>query len=156
MEVVLTKRSHNGFTLIEMLAVMAIMMVMMAMMMVSFTDWGRGASMRSAVLSVKSHLVTTRQWAITHRVRTTFTYGNVTNTGALTGYYVVTNGVDGLIGSTNYLPKGVTNLTSGRITFTLDGSCAGGTANTIITLVKNNLTNQVSVYPLTGMVKLVE
>jgi len=159
MEIAATERSRNGFTLIEMLAVMAIMMIMMTMLMVNFMDWGKGASMRSAVLNVKSHLVTTRQWAITHRAHTSFTYGNTTNpaTGALIGYFVMTNAIDRLIGTTNFLPKGVTNLTSGEIVFGLDGSCMHmGTANTIITLCKENLTNQLSVYPLTGMTKMME
>lgn len=156
-----TKRQlHNmGFTLIEMLAVMAIMLILMTIAMVNFFEFGKRAAMRGAILDVKSSLVSARQWAITHRDRTTFCYGNIDGPPAR-GYILTTDSEGQYLGNTNYLPAGIvfTNSATNTIIFKLDGSCAGSVNVRRIAMFATNtlnaVTNYIEVYPLTGRAKL--
>ena len=95
----------RGFTLLELITVMAIMMILMGMAMLAFVDWGRGAAMRSALMSVRTALSQARQHAVTYRVPTCILCTN--SASPLRGYYLVTNRTDGIIGTTNYLPEGI-------------------------------------------------
>lgn len=152
----------RGFTLLEMLTVMAIMMIMMTMAMVTFQSFGKGTAMRSGLLNVKTGLMGARQWAVTHRVRTSFTYGNASGLPKR-GYYLITNSVQKTIGETNYLPAGVvfTNLPFDgasvvSIMFKLDGTVdAAGTQMNIGVSNEASTVNMV-VYPLTGKAKVLE
>ena len=137
-------RAVSAFTLIELLAVMAIMSIIMGIAMVAFKDWGRGAAIRSAVLELRSHVSGARQYAITHRKRTTLEYGNVKDPviNADRGYCLTTiksNATDTVgivVGDTNFMPQGVvfewgsyTPVVAGdtrflRIRFKSDGSCS--------------------------------
>jgi prepilin-type N-terminal cleavage/methylation domain-containing protein len=151
--------SRRAFTLIEMLTVMAIMMVMMAFAIINFLQWGRGAAMRGAVLNIKSSLVVTRQWAVTHRARTDFVYGNCASpSGGQSGYYMVSNSVDGVVGSWNYLPKQITfvitNTANTAVTnsFLMDGTIAGG-ADLLIGICSTTRTNLLQVFQFTGRAK---
>lgn len=104
---------ESGFTLIEILMVLAIMMLLMGMAMFAFVDFGREAKMRTATLNFRSAFNGARQNAITHRQRTYLVYGNVPGMGSppgsppQRGYYYLTNAVDGVMGTTNYLTDGV-------------------------------------------------
>jgi prepilin-type N-terminal cleavage/methylation domain-containing protein len=147
---------RRAFTLIEMLTVMAIMMVMMAFAMVNFLQWGRGAAIRGAVMNVKSSLVCARQWAITHRTKTDFVYGNCASpSGGWNGYYLLSNVVDGVVGSTNYLPKQVVFTNADVVTnrFLMDGTIEGG-ADKFIGIRNNTTTNVLQVFQFTGRAKL--
>jgi prepilin-type N-terminal cleavage/methylation domain-containing protein len=150
--------SRRAFTLIEMLTVMAIMMIMMAFAMVNFLQWGRGAAMRGATLNVKSSITCTRQWAVTHRTRTDFVYGNCPSPSGVgqSGYYFVSNGVDGMVGSTNFLPKqilfAITNAAIMTNSFLMDGTMKSGT-NVFIGICNNNRTNVLQVFQFTGRAK---
>jgi len=131
---------------------MAIMVVLMAIAMVSFLQWGRGTAMRSAIIVVKSNLVSARQWAITHRVPTHFICGNTNGVMAQNGFFVVTtnNASSGVIGTINYLQSRVQFSTTNDICFMLDGSCTGTTSLVTIGLTGQALTNSITVYALTG------
>lgn len=150
-----------GFTLVELLAVLIIMAIMMSMAVVAFFQITHAAGMRASVMNLQSALNLARQNAITYRVRTLFTYGNMESpTEPLVGYYIITtNGA--LLGGTNRLNVGVvfTNPTSSSLQFAFDGSCPGLTVETNIMLMErdkgvNALSNMITVYPLTGRVKV--
>ena len=161
MDTLETRRSRFGFTLIELLAVLVIMAIMMSIAVLAFLKIGHAAGMRAAVLNVQSTLNLARQNAITYRVRTKFTYGNVeSDTQPLVGYYTMTtNGV--LIGKTNLLDVGIvfTNPGSGSLEFKFDGSCQGLAIETNILISErdkgaNALSNAITVYPLSGRIKV--
>jgi type II secretory pathway pseudopilin PulG len=110
--------------------VLAIMGIMMLVTVVAFTDLGREAGMRAAVLNARSSLSMARQYAITHRAATTFEYGKTyTAWNTVRGYYLVYTSVvytsEGVVGDTNYLAEGIwfTNDRPERIQFRFDGSC---------------------------------
>jgi prepilin-type N-terminal cleavage/methylation domain-containing protein len=162
-------RGRAAFTLLEMLTVIAIMGLIMSIAVVAFVDIGRGAAMRSSVLNVRSGLSSARQYAITHRVRTLFEYGNASEGGMTNGYYVIANSVSGVIGVTNFVARGICFADSTNVEFALDGSCTGaGWANTAgyvtrdVTLYEsrpdgtlrpNGMAVTTVVYKLTGRMK---
>lgn len=154
-------RGRIGFTLIELLAVLVIMVIMMSVAVVAFLNIGHAAGMRASVQNVQSSLNLARQNAITYRTRTVFTYGNLNSQDELpVGYYVVTtSGVP--LGGTNRLDTGIvfTNPSSGSLEFKYDGSCGGLTVDTNIMLMErdkgnNALSNIITVYPLSGRIKV--
>ena len=59
------------------LLTVGIMLMMMGVTIGAFHEWGRNAAMKASVLNVRSSLSLARQYAITHRMKTTFQYGNV-------------------------------------------------------------------------------
>ena len=149
----------SGFTLVELMAVMVIMAIMMTIAITAWIDIGRGAAMRGAVLDVRSGIEATRQYAVTRRVHTTFTYFNTGNPQRGT-FVAMTNGV--LVGTTNYLENGIvfTNPATDTLVFKFDGRC-NGLAPRSITLVErdrnvNAFTNVLSVFPLTGRCKVLD
>jgi prepilin-type N-terminal cleavage/methylation domain-containing protein len=160
--------ARSGFTLIEMLAVIAIMGLMMAVTVGGFLHWGRNSAMRGAVMNVRAGLGMARQYAITHRAVTAFSFGN--SRGEMdvdTGWYTIT-ATNALIGTTNFLPKGIaftndpsqnTMFDGGQISFNFDGSCVGQavSATTNIVIMNRhvglNLTATTVVYKLTGRFK---
>lgn len=161
MDTLKKQRGGSGFTLIELLAVLVIMAMMMSVAVVAFFQITHAAGMRASVVNMQSSLNLARQNAITYRVRTLFTYGNMESSNELAvGYYVITtNGA--MIGWTNRLNIGVvfTNPQSGSLQFTLDGSCAGLAVETNIMLMERDkgakaLSNMITVYPLTGRIKV--
>jgi Tfp pilus assembly protein FimT len=167
MDGMIQKRS-GGFTLIELLSVMGIMVLMMALTMGAFIDWTRNSGMKGCVLNIKSTLNGARQLAITKRVRTTVYYGNSKGLPAV-GYYYASNTLEGIIGQTNWLARGVqfdlkAPNYSKPITFKFDGSCtndSGAVPGIIIRIVEtgragavSELSSELQIYPLTGRVKL--
>jgi len=162
-------RMRNGFTMIELLAVMAIMGIMMGITVVAFMNFGRHAAMKGAVLNVRTSLSLARQYAITHRVKTKFEFGNTNNPmNVRTGWYSIT-ATNTVVDPTNFLTEGVA-FTDGTndlpigarpwIEFKLDGSCSGDvappTTNLFITeghASGISLTSTTRVYKLTGRVK---
>jgi prepilin-type N-terminal cleavage/methylation domain-containing protein len=166
MDRMIRKQSH-GFTLIELLAVMGIMVLMMALSMGAFMDWTRNSGMKGCVLNIKSTLNGARQLAITRRVRTTVYYGNSKGIPAV-GYYYASNRLEGVIGQTNWLARGVQfDLAppnySRPITFNFDGSCTNevGALPLTIRIVEagrggsaSTLWSDLQIYPLTGRIKL--
>jgi prepilin-type N-terminal cleavage/methylation domain-containing protein len=151
------KSGEAGFTLIELMAVMVIMAIMMTLAVVAWIDIGRGAAMRSAVLDVQSGLEASRQYAVTRRVHTTFSYFNTGNPERGT-FTARTNGV--LVGMTNYLENGVvfTNPSSGTLVYKFDGRCSGIEPRNITIVERdrgeNSFTNVLTVFPLTGRCKV--
>ncbi len=153
----------RGFTLIEMLAVMMIMGILMAITIASYLDWNREAAIRGSTWGVDSSIEHARQWAITHRVRTSWMWTNVVSGAGMRGCYVVTTNTTlpsaGMVSETNYLAEGVVfgDVTEGLITFKSDGSATGGV--TAIKLIiqetrTNGLTREIKVFPLTGRSKV--
>jgi len=160
--------ARSGFTLIEMLAVIAIMGLMMAVAVGGFLHWGRNSAMRGAVMNVRAGLGMARQYAITHRVVTDFSFGNSkSEMDVNTGWYTIA-ATNALIGTTNFLPKGIaftndpsepTMFDGGQLSFNFDGSCVGeavpATTNIVIanSHVGLNITATTVVYKLTGRFK---
>lgn len=164
----------SGFTLVELLAVMMIMAMMMIVAVGAFLHFGRGAGMRGSLMNVQSALGGARQRAITYRVRTAMTYGNIVlsnyydgswHVETNKGYFAITintNGTEQVIGSTNYLADGI--IFAGRIytsiAFEIDGSCDWGVETRYISLAERDrpgpvtLSNDIAIYPLTGRVKV--
>lgn len=147
----ITECKHvSGFTLIELMVVMTIMAIMMGVAMVGFSDWGRGTGMQGATMNVKSSIALARQWAITHRKKTTIVCTN--------NYYVISCGVDN-VGGTNYLPEGLEFVDGVDLAFKLDGSCRGSNLPREITIREsgmetNYLKEIIQVYPLTGRARV--
>ncbi|MBN1676462.1 MAG: prepilin-type N-terminal cleavage/methylation domain-containing protein [Kiritimatiellae bacterium] len=128
-------KTRQGFTLMELLIVMGLMVLLMGLAITTFTH-GRAEAMRGAVINVRSALVFARQQAITQRTPTTLIVGHeeIGRSQIMRSFYAVTNGADGLVMTTNYLPDGIvfTNLatSAGRtvysaLTFRPDGSVDG-------------------------------
>ncbi len=147
----ITERKHvSGFTLIELMVVMLIMAIMMGIAMVGFSDWARGTGMQGASMNVKSSIALARQWAITHRKKTTFLCTD--------DYYVISCGVDN-VGGTNYLPEGLEFEAGLDFTFRLDGSCTGNTLPRELVIKEsdketNYLQTVIQVYPITGRARV--
>jgi hypothetical protein len=103
----------------------------------------------------------TRQLAVTHDVRSLFSFGNVT-LPVETGYYVVsTNDAGGIIGETNYLPKGFIFDTAlpGSVQFLADGSCAASSdINIVVREIRsaNYLAATIAVFRATGFAGTLE
>lgn len=165
--------SKRGFTLIELMTVITIMAVMMGVAVAAWLDWSRGAGMRSSLLDVQSSLALTRQWAITHRVRTQYVYGNVVTSGVDRGFYTIcTNNSEGVsvpVGNvslladnivfTNYVKENGDIEDRPDIVFKLDGTSASseGSEELKFELVElyraTPLRARITVYPLTGRTK---
>lgn len=154
----------SGFTLIELLTVVTIMAVMMGIAVAAWIDWSRGAAMRSSMLDAQASLALARQWAITHRVRTYYVYGNTNSSSIDRGYYAIcTNNADKTalipVGNTSMLAENVvyTNTpgkTLPTVAFKLDGTCSGGATDMSFDLTELNratpLRTRIKIAPLTG------
>lgn len=140
-----------------MLVVLAIMMLMMTMGMVAFMDWGKSTAMKGAMLDIKSAITSTRQWAITKRMKTSFLYTNFTDAVSERGSYMIKDSNGDMVGNVGYLPKGVKfDMTGGEeacIEFKSDGSGTWGDTARHVIIMNKGFTNEMTVYPLTGRSK---
>ena len=68
----------RGFSLLELLVVMVIAATISAIAIPGFISMGQGTALRGATASVKGTLSLARQWAITHRTDTYFSYKTYT------------------------------------------------------------------------------
>lgn len=148
---------------------MGIMALMMTIAVASFYDWGKTSAMRGSLWGVDSSLEHARQWAVTHRVKTTWFWTNMTDPvsgDTISGYLVTTNWplgagrLEQVISETNYLTAGIifSNSSANDITFNIDGRCIGGSAVRQIGLEQNwsnGICRIVKVYPLTGRATIV-
>jgi len=167
----ITCNRKRGFTLIELLTVITIMAVMMGIAVAAWIDWGRGAGMRGSSLDVQSSITLARQWAITHRVRTQYIYGNTNVASIDRGFYVIcTNNSSGIpvpVGNVSLMAENVvfTNTPPAvalpTIVFKLDGTCSGsGATDQTMDLLELNratpLRSRITIYPLTGRCKIAD
>ena len=149
---------------------MAIMAVMLSITIVGFNALGRGSGLRAAVTRTRTSMSHARQYAITHRARTRFSYGN---TDEPRGYFYSWETESGtMLEETNYLPAGFVYMTEGlavnfedTVEFKLDGSCNknAGSGFGVTDKIRefyitedgaNAQTNAVLVYELTGRIKI--
>ncbi len=63
--------NKKAFTLIELLMVIALIAILTAITIPAYQGISKGAAMRGAITGLKSTLMLSRQWAITHRVTVT-------------------------------------------------------------------------------------
>jgi prepilin-type N-terminal cleavage/methylation domain-containing protein len=160
-------KKTQAFTLIELLAVMAIMALMMTIAVASFYDWGKHSAMRGSLFGAKSCVAHARQFAVTHRMKTTWFWTNITEGADLVGAYLVTTNwpldapLEHLISQTNYLATGIifSNSSANNITFGIDGSIHEGGATAKWIALEQNWTNGIcrfiKVSPLTGRTRIV-
>jgi prepilin-type N-terminal cleavage/methylation domain-containing protein len=103
----------RGVTLIELLMVMAIMGILLGMSLPMFMDMGRESAMRVARRNVRASLGHARQYAVTHRQRVTWVCG--------TNWYAIRDNAGEPLSNTNWLPAGVSIVTTAAVEFALDG-----------------------------------
>lgn len=155
---------NGGFTLIEMLAVMGIMALMLAITLTSYFDWSKTSAMRGSLWNVKSSLEHARQWAVTHRTRTTWLCANTPGLNPVGCYVISTNTSDPfahIIGQTNYVAGGIEfDLAEAtNITFGILGKVENvGVTKQTVTLEDNRTgggdSGSVVVYALTGRTRI--
>ncbi len=102
----------RGFTLIELMAVMAIMAILLSISLAAFRSMGSGSGIRASGINFKGAVSQARQYAITKRKRTTLHYDNFQGLTPR-GYYVISNTVDGIMGTTNWLSEGIVFVDDG-------------------------------------------
>jgi type II secretory pathway pseudopilin PulG len=142
-------------TLIELMLVIVIMAIIMTFAVPAFVGIGRGAGLRSAVQGVRSTLSLTRQWAITHREKTSFVYGR-DETGS---YYEVVNLPESSIQARTYLERSIDfgDENNPPLTFKSDGSLTNESQDGFITVAIGDIRgqgNNIDVLCLTGGIKV--
>lgn len=108
------RSKQRGFTLVELLVVIAIMAILFGMLMPVFSGMGRGQSMQSAVVQLRSTVALARQWAITHREKTyvifpddAMKYNPPSRVTMALRSYAVWAEKSGYISEWRYLPQGI-------------------------------------------------
>lgn len=98
-------KKENAFTLIEMLVVLVIIGIIIGMAVPVMTSLTRSTGLQGGLRQVSNMASLARQFAITHRVRTTIKV----ETNTFTAIAAFTNGIpnDIQIGKWEYLPIGV-------------------------------------------------
>ena len=168
----MTAFACRAYTLIELLSVLAIFIILLSIAVASSVHWGRAARMRGSVQKAKASLEQARQWAVTHGVPTDFVFTNSVfrddvNTNIIRGCYAITNFTQGLIGTTNYLAKGIvwSNCpewpeSAGVIRFLADGSLDAATNRQLVLFEPNKganaLMTTLTIYRVTGRAKVEE